>query len=252
MSNLMIKSLQTIAHLYQIAPRQIVLKHLLPNHCLLCRLTSMELLCTACLAQLPWMQSACLQCAMPLTSTIIQSKCGHCFNTTLPFNKILTVFKYQTPIDKLVNDLKFHSQLSVAALFAQLMAQKVIAHYQDQPLPELLIPIPLHRRRLRERGYNQSIEIARYVGKQLNIPIDILSCQRIINTPAQSQIPAAARQRNIKRAFLTKAIKAQHVAIIDDVVTTMSTIKEFAATLRNSTIKQIDVWTIARTTLGSR
>lgn len=238
------KSLQTLSAL-----RHFLLQNLLPNNCLLCRQSSAtkELLCAACLQDLPWLDNTCLQCALPLTGNIQSQRCGACLKTTLPFSQILAIFHYQTPVDKLINDLKFHSRLVVATLFANLLAKKIRASYHAQALPELLIPVPLHPRRLHERGYNQAAEVARQVAKLLDIKLDVLSCQRVIHTAAQSQIPAEQRYRNIKNAFTVDAIHAKHVAIIDDVVTTMSTVKELTLSLRKQGVQQIDVWTIART-----
>ncbi|MEO6696465.1 MAG: phosphoribosyltransferase family protein, partial [Gammaproteobacteria bacterium] len=108
----------------------------------------------------------------------------------------------------------------------------------------------LHRARLRQRGFNQSLEIARPLARRLNIPVDYQSCERVRNTSAQSLLPAGERHKNIKGAFrVTHPIAARHVAIVDDVMTTGHTVQELAATLRKSGVRRVDVWVLARASL---
>jgi len=117
-------------------------------------------------------------------------------------------------------------------------------------MPEIIIPVPLHRTRLRERGFNQALEIARPIARSLSIPVDYKSCERVRKTSAQSLLPAAERRKNIKGAFrVTRPIAARHVAILDDVMTTGHTVQELAATLRKAGVERIDVWVVARTSL---
>ena len=115
-------------------------------------------------------------------------------------------------------------------------------------LPQLLIPVPLHGRRLRERGFNQAQELARILSARLSIPIDSHSLCRTRNTTAQSGLPKKERQRNIRNAFaLTAKVASPHVAIIDDVMTTGLTVNEIAKILRASGVSEIEIWVFART-----
>jgi len=108
--------------------------------------------------------------------------------------------------------------------------------------------VPLHPRRLRQRGYNQALELARIVGRLLQVPVDDRCCTRLIATQPQAELDQKARRRNLRGAFsATLALQAQHLAILDDVVTTGSTVSEVARVLRRAGCQRVDVWTIART-----
>ena len=126
------------------------------------------------------------------------------------------------------------------------MARKLKQHYASRELPELIIPIPLHRKRLRQRGFNQAVELARPIAKQLGLSIDRTLCKRIKNTPAQITLEAKQRQQNMRNAFQIKPPNLDYIAIIDDVMTTTSTVNELCKCLRKQGVKKIDVWVIAR------
>jgi ComF family protein len=146
----------------------------------------------------------------------------------------------------LITQLKFSNKL----IYAKILAELFINHlsYLNEPLPQCIIPVPLHRSRLRERGFNQALELAKPIAKRLAIPLDFKSCTRVIATKAQSQILASERKKNIKNAFVIKQnFQYQHVAIVDDVMTTGSTVAELSKTLRKHGVKQIDIWCMART-----
>lgn len=198
--------------------------HIFPGTCILCDLNSkrQQDLCPNCENNLPWL-------------------------TNLLPNNIFASFHYQEPIAHLITNLKFNHKLIYAKILGDLMVAKL---KQQNSLPELIIPVPLHKKRLKERGFNQALEIARPIAKQLNIPIDFNSCQRIKPTEAQSLIPAKQRQQNVKGAFIVKQeITAKHVVIIDDVVTTGNTTKELSYTLQQAGVTKIDIWCCAKTSL---
>jgi ComF family protein len=220
----------------------------LPHICILCgeRTQNTMDLCVVCKKDLPWLQQSCLQCAIPLYTEA--THCGKCLKSNLPYTKTIALFHYQTPIIKLITALKFQHRLIYARVLGELLAEKIIKTYGLQPLPECIIPIPLHSERLCERGFNQALELARPLEKHLNIPINLNACQRIINTQAQSLIPAKNRQHNIKNAFIVnESFSNKHIAIIDDVMTTGSTVYELSKILKKARAKQIDIWCCART-----
>lgn len=201
-----------------------LLQYLIPGTCILCGLPSLRQqdLCKACEADLPW--------------------------TNTQSSDTIALFHYQKPIDRLITGLKFANKLIYAKILGELMATKLIKHYQHKQLPELIIPVPLHKQRLRERGYNQALELARPIAKKLKIPLDFNSCTRTKNTTAQTLIPAKQRSQNLKNAFtINKNISAQHVAIIDDVTTTGNTIQELSKILYQANINKIDIWCCAKT-----
>jgi len=154
------------------------------------------------------------------------------------------------PIERLITRLKFHQQLKYAHLLGELLAQRLSKYYQGKRLPDVLIPMPLHRQRLRERGFNQAVEIARPISRKLDIKIDLESCQRLRATVAQSTLPAAQRKNNIKNAFhINSTLRNHHVAILDDVVTTGHTIIELSRVMKEAGVKDIDIWCCTRTNL---
>ena len=143
----------------------------------------------------------------------------------------------------LVTRLKFNDNYKNARLLGMLLAEKL----QNHPLPDCLIPVPLHENRYRERGFNQSIEISRTLARQLKIPLELTLCIRHRNTPHQVSLPAKQRQTNIKDAFsIAKPLSYKHVAIVDDVMTTGSTVAEIARVLKQAGVQKVEVWVCAR------
>lgn len=150
----------------------------------------------------------------------------------------------------MITGLKFQQKLIYAKLLSELFIQQIQKNYDAESLPELIIPMPLHRNRLQERGFNQAVEIARLIVKKLRIKIDLKSCRRVRATVAQTTLPAAQRKDNIKNAFyIASNLSAKHIAILDDVVTTGYTVTELAQELRKSGVERIDVWCCARTNM---
>jgi len=144
----------------------------------------------------------------------------------------------------LIANLKFNQQYQNARLLGSLLATHL---KKTTKMPDIIIPIPLHKQRFQERGFNQSVEIAKVLAEQLNIPLNSNSCIRHRNTPHQINLPAKQRNTNIKNAFtISRAIKAQHVAIVDDVMTTGSTLNELASTLKKAGVNRVDAWACAR------
>jgi ComF family protein len=144
----------------------------------------------------------------------------------------------------LITSLKFGANYKNARLLGNLLADYL---RKNAERPELILPVPLHQSRYRERGFNQSIEIARIVAQNLKLPLDLDSCIRHRDTPHQTTLTAKKRRHNMKQAFsVIKPVSAQHVAIIDDVMTTGSTVHELAAALKKSGVRQVDVWVCAR------
>jgi len=224
----------------------------LPSICVLCSaLAKRHLdLCVHCEAELPWLTSACQICAVPLVATENKSAriCGKCIQYPPAFSAVKTLFHYQPPIDNFIMALKFHQQLLYARLFGELLSLQLQKIYEESELPELIIPVPLHSTRLRERGFNQAVEIARPIAKQLRLPLDIHSCERVRMTTAQSLLPANERHNNIKNAFAVKIpIATKYVAIVDDVITTGQTVNELSKVLHQVGVERIDIWSVART-----
>ncbi len=210
-------------------------------------------LCESCEGDFPILASACKQCGLPLFKVSEHDTvCGECLKTSSMIDYTLCLFHYQAPLDFLITTLKYKQQLSHAEILGQLLLTRLKQEKKGE-LPECIIPVPLHKSRLVKRGFNQSIEIARPVAKALKLTIDTKLVERNRKTSAQTDLNASQRRKNVKNCFeikLQKAINYDHVVIVDDVVTTGSTINELAKLLKQSGVKKVGVWAISRAVLA--
>lgn len=145
--------------------------------------------------------------------------------------------------------MKFQYKLSHAKALGFLLAERINELYIEKhlALPECIIPVPLHKSRLNKRGYNQALEIAKPIKKLHQIPIDFVCVQRKSPTNPQTLIKADKRRENVRGAFVVaSSFKAKYVAVVDDVLTTFSTLTEIANVLRRQGVEQIDVWCLAK------
>lgn len=201
-------------------------------------------LCSACHATLPWAGSQCARCALPLSATNLEALCGNCQKQPPAFERCLSPFIYQAPLDQLLLGLKFNGQLAQARLLGELMADWVVS-VLDNP-PDHIIPVPLHSARLRERGFNQSVELARPIAKRLGLALSTRDVWRIRATTPQSDLTRKQRLKNIKGAFAVRQPLNGNVVIVDDVMTTGSTAHELARTVLNAGAERVEVWVCAR------
>lgn len=203
-------------------------------------------LCLGCQRDLPHNHHACRHCALPLPDTApTNSLCGQCQKKPPKFDRCLAALRYEHPLDHLISGLKFRDKLVYGRLLSGLL--KDFLEQQLHELPELLIPVPLHPSRLKERGFNQALELTRPLSKHFGIPVDIQSAIRNRATAPQSGLDKKERRRNIRGAFELKGkLKARHIAIIDDVVTTGNTVNELTRILRRGGANRVEVWTVGR------
>lgn len=169
--------------------------------------------------------------------------------TLLNFS-VLSPFWYKEPLKTLIQHYKFHQKLFLTPILGQLLADFIQNHYQKNSLslPQSIIPIPLHPKRLQERGYHQVGELAKIIAKNIQRPLDLNACRRIRHTAPQSTLPVNERKTNIQHAFDASIITQEHIAIIDDVITTGETVSAFIqALLAKNLALQIDIWCLART-----
>jgi ComF family protein len=225
------------------------LERLYPPTCVLCGVTGhggLDL-CPGCLADLPYNRHPCARCALPLPAgTGAGALCGQCQRRPPPFDACYAAFRYEDPLPALVGGAKFRSRLELARLLGQCLARALFE--QGAEMPELILPVPLHARRLRERGYNQALEIARAASRDLGVPIDTESCLRVVSTAPQAGLEQKERRRNVRGAFqIVRSLPRSHLAILDDVVTTGSTVAELTRVLRKAGATRVDVWAVART-----
>lgn len=240
-----------------------------PAHCLVCREPcpaggAVADLCPACRDALPWNRSACAQCALPMP--VPTAACGRCLRRPPPLTAVRAAFVYGPPLDRLLPRLKFHDDLTAGRLLAGLMAESLAGRDPDAPWPQAAIPLPLHRRRLRQRGYDQALELARPLAAALGLPLRHDLLRRVRETAPQSRLDAAARRKNLRGAFVATTSKPSrlspsraspshpppshpppsHVVLIDDVMTTGATLHAAADALRRAGVARVDAWVCAR------
>jgi ComF family protein len=188
-------------------------------------------------------------CAEPLaTSDAVARVCGECLRDPPAFSAAVVPFRYAYPLDHLVRGLKFRGELACGRALGHSFAHCMLA--RGEPLPETLVPVPLAPRRYRQRGYNQATELALAIRSVTGMIVttDVVMRQR--ETSEQAGLDRGARRRNVTGAFaVIRPLRARRVAILDDVVTTGSTVRELARILRQAGAEQIVVWAIARTEL---
>ncbi|HLP98870.1 MAG TPA: ComF family protein [Sideroxyarcus sp.] len=211
--------------------------------CLLCGADSHAgLCCAACDADLPRLPPAhCPVCALPTPAGEV---CGECLRQPPPFDHTVAAFSYSFPLDKLIQALKFDEQLILADYLADAVARLITVR------PDGIVALPLHASRLRERGFNQSLLLARRLSQRLNIPLLGGICERVRDTPPQSSLPWKERDKNMRRAFsctATENIRGRHIAIVDDVMTTGASVGELARSLKQAGAAEVSAWVVART-----
>ena len=203
-------------------------------------------LCASCHSALPWQGPACLRCALPLPQAGL---CGDCLQAARhqggpALDETHAAFEYAFPLDRLLPRLKFHRDFAAGRVLAQCMAER----YASLPRPDALLPVPLHRARLRRRGYDQALELAKPLARALALPLldDVL--HRHKTTTAQSRLDADARQRNLRDAFAVApgAKLPAQVVLLDDVMTTGATLHAAARALRMAGARRVDAWVCAR------
>ncbi|MBH1971616.1 ComF family protein [Moraxellaceae bacterium AER2_44_116] len=197
--------------------------------------------CSGCYHDLPHISHSCLRCGLAVSA---ERQCA-CKDEDWPFSICIAACAYAFPVDALISQLKNQHKLSLSEPLGLLIASQI--KRQRIELPELLIPVPSSTERLQQRGFNQAAEIAKVVSKKLSIPVDYSSVQHNKQNAVQKNLNKQQRLQNVNAAFtLSKPIRATHVAIIDDVITTGATTKAIAYLLRENGVKTIQSWSIAR------
>jgi ComF family protein len=223
------------------------LRRVLPLRCLLCGAPGHagRDLCSGCAGDLALNHPCCPRCALPLESPA--PLCGRCLRREPPFAGAYAPFRYAHPLDLLESRFKFGRDLAAGRVLSSLLAGQALA--DGVALPQCLVPVPLHVARLRERGYNQALELARPVARALGVPLDRHLVERARATLPQTGLDAAARRRNLHGAFTVirrDMPLPTHVAVLDDVMTTGSTLAACALALRRAGVARVDVWALAR------
>ena len=197
------------------------------------------MLCPACDADLPRLTAPlCPRCALVSPAGAL---CGRCLVEPPSYDATIAALAYSFPADALIHALKFRGELALAPLLAAMLFQRVDPNEEV----DLIMPVPLSARRLRERGYNQSAEIARRLAGRA--PLELFACERSRDTAAQTELPWSERRRNVRGAFRCARRLSGTVAVVDDVMTTGATLEELARALKQAGASRVVNWVVART-----
>lgn len=262
MTSFGLKALTTIQR--QVADYRDKVSGLGRNQCLLClgpAHTTPYALCSPCDLELPHMHVACVQCGLPLarqgqTNTQREAQfCGRCLSSRPNYDRCFAALEYRAPVDKLITQLKYKAAFSNVHLLSGLMARHITQHRNDESLPDVVVPVPLHWRRQMHRGFNQCSLLAESMTKQLapltdqpRIAIDYGLVQRVLHTQSQAGQNEQQRRRNVRGVFAVQSNSIpKTVAVIDDVITTGATVNELATQLKRAGVKRVEIWCPART-----
>ena len=224
----------------------------LPPVCLLCSAAGSEQrdICAACRQQLPFIRACCHRCSLPLAAAV--PLCTECQQSPPAFYRSVCAFEYNGDAARLVQRFKYHRQLSAGRMLSGLLAAQLRAAYQQQPLPQAMLPVPSHWWRLLRRGYNPALEICRELSQALAVPVLGKVLRRRKHTQQQASLNRRQRLSGLAGAYAVKptVMLPSHVALVDDVVTTGATVRMLAALLVERGVQRVDVWALARTPKG--
>jgi ComF family protein len=233
-----------------------LIEYLLPAQCLICALESNDkLICSYCEKKILSPRHFCLHCALPLNKTA--NYCGDCLQKDYLFDHIHALGDYKKPLSILIKQLKYQQQLIAGELLAELLTKSILSRYNKQQLTsfDYLLAVPLHPKKLRQRGFNQAQIIADSLHKALGIPLLENYIIRNQNTVPQEGLSISERRNNLTNAFAvdpgtTQQITGKNIIIIDDVVTTGATINSLCKHLKNKGAHDLIIFCISRTALN--
>lgn len=216
--------------------------------CVLCRqyYKGSDAICEACYAYFKPLPSACPKCALPVSKEL-PAACRNCATNTLAFDQTIVAYCFEEPLRTLLLRYKYQGALYFRSIFIRLMKEALTQAQQPNLKTEFLIPVPLHIKRLRKRGFNQAAEFTKILGKHYRIPYSLHACKRLNLTSAQVNSTADQRRQNLLNAFSIKPLPYHHVTLVDDVMTTGSTAHALARILKAQGVKTVSVWCCART-----
>jgi ComF family protein len=217
-----------------------VTHQLLPQTCFLCGATSgPEWWCAACDSALPRLPAPrCARCALPIPDGDL---CGACLDRPPRYDRVTAVFVYDFPVDALLHAFKYGGNLAIATILGDALGKEAVER------PDVIVPMPLSAGRLRERGFNQALEIARRVSRHTGVPVLPDACRKVVETQPQAALPWKERAKNVRGAFVCDAdLRGRKVAVIDDVMTTGATLDELAKNLLRAGAAAVSGWVVAR------
>lgn len=202
-------------------------------------------LCNDCINLLPWYhEPRCPKCALPNAAGIL---CGHCLQHPPAFDQTVTAFRYAYPLDRLLHQFKYHQQLAIGHLLANHLMNQ-LGSIAETERPHSMVAMPMHPNRVKERGFNHALELAKEVHKHWHIPLDIQGCTRLIDTPTQAGMDMKTRVSSLRGAFSTSLNwYGKHVIVVDDVMTTGASMHAVAKVLKKAGATRITALVLART-----
>lgn len=219
------------------------------KHCLLCEAPSKNAICEFCQPYISFNKSHCKNCARPTRTHLIL--CGYCQKSPKKnkVQKIIAPFQYKDLTSNIIKAIKFQQHTHFLRTLIPYLAKSLEEYYQTTPWPSEIIPVPSHAKRIRQRGFSHTQLIAKFIQQNLpnKLKINSTSLVKIIDTPAQHTLNKKDRLKTQKNTYKVIKKVAKHVAIIDDVITTGSTIDACATALFQHGVERIDVWALART-----
>ena len=220
----------------------------LPSICILCNQFHKGALslCNLCVDLLTPLNQACQHCAHPLPPTS-HLLCGNCIKKPPHFDRAYVSYLYEEPLRSLIHQLKYYKKLHLASTLSYLM----IRGLQEFDRPECLVPVPMHSKRIRQRGFNQSALLTKLIAKQLRLPYQLNCSQKISNTLPQAGLNSEQRRKNLRNTFKTVPLPYKHIMLIDDLLTTGSTANELAKAFKKTGIERVDICCCARAVLGA-
>ena len=225
---------------------QKALNWLIPRICISCQQQQAQVdhpCCLECYASLPFQSHCCEQCGQSYSAGA--DYCGRCITQRPPFDACFCAFKYESPIDQQIKALKYQARPELAKSLAELLYVEIQANGLE--LPDVLVPVPMHTSKLRQRGYNQSLLLSKQLSKLTKIPYDRQLLRKHKATPAQAELSLKQRQTNLTGCFEFIGKAPIHAAIVDDVYTTGATAAEIAKVLKRNGVDYIQFWGIAHT-----
>lgn len=216
----------------------------LPSVCVLCDQYHYQpiAVCNQCTHLLERLGPACHYCAFPLPDDIVLI-CGNCAKEKPAFDHTYTAYLFKEPLRTLLHEFKYHEAFYLTSFLAKLMLQAVPKGKLET---QCLIPVPLHPKRLKQRGFNQAVLLCKNLAKALKIPYELSLCKKIIHTEPQVCLNREQRKQNLTAAFQSRQTHYQHITLIDDLLTTGSTAQELANLFKAQGVKRVDVWCCAR------
>ena len=223
----------------------ITVDFLFPERCILCRRPCSTGFCTNCQELLPRVGARCTICS---TSLPDYGTCGRCLASRPAYGESVIPFRYQPPISSSIHALKYNTRLDYAPALAKMLCWQIRKSGSEPP--DVLVPMPLHPARIRHRGFNQAMELARVTGRELAIPVKRNLLVRVKNTVTQTGLNEKMRQTNMANAFVATGSRLpRHIALVDDVVTTGATLAAAARACLAGGAHSVTALAAARTPL---